>query len=71
MTINTVQVGQSHLVCLLQQGELLLVPLLHEGSGKHYKVELVANDSNHLPQKPPQGSQVVLFTSEELLEYSP
>lgn len=50
--------------------QLWEVSLLHEGPRKGVEVELVPDLTDYFSQKSSQGSQVVLFPCQELLEHT-
>lgn len=60
----------TNFMCWFQLSELGLGPVLHEHTCKHGEVEFVSDDTDHLPQEAPQGTQVVLLAREEVLEYT-
>ena len=58
----------THLVRLICLHECWLAPLLHQGARESGEAEVVLHDTDYLPQEPPQGSEVVLFPRQEVLE---
>ena len=56
------------LVWLLCLCEGWFTSLLHQGAGECREAEVILHDADYLPQKPPQGSKVVLLPSKEVLE---